>query len=98
MLNEGSLYPPTKRWRELTRQEQRERMETSADLLAILQWNRGDSRLTAWEEGFLTGMVRQIQEFHGAAKISPKQWDKIHQVLDKVAEDPAEEPEQEETD
>ena len=98
MLNEGSLYPPTKRWRELTQQEQRERMETSADLLAILQWNRGDPRLTAWEEGFLTGMVRQIQDFHGAAKISPKQWDKIHQVLDKVAEDPAEEPEQEETD
>ena len=90
MLDEGSLYPPTKRWRELTRQEQRERTETSADLLPILQWNRGDPRLTRWEEDFVTGMVRHIQTFHGAAKISPKQWDHIRLILDKLEEDPAE--------
>jgi hypothetical protein len=98
MLTEGSLYPPTKRWRELTRQEQRERMETSADLLPILQWNRGDPRLTRWEEDFLTGMVQHIRTFHGAAKISPKQWDQIRLILDKVAEDPGEDPEPEEMD
>jgi hypothetical protein len=46
---QGNAYPPAKRWRELTRQEQLERMELSADLLPILQWNRGDPRLTAWE-------------------------------------------------
>ena len=90
MLDEGSLCPPTKRWRELTRQEQRERTETSADLLPILQWNRGDPRLTRWEEDFLTGMVRHIQTFRGAAKISPKQWDHIRLILDKLGEDPAE--------
>jgi hypothetical protein len=87
---EGTAYPPTGRWRELTRPEQRERMELSADLLPLLQWHRGDPRLTAWEEGFLTCMVRHIQTFHGAAKISPKQWDKIRQILDKLYAEPSE--------
>ena len=90
MLTEGRAYPPTNRWRELTRQEQRERMELSADLLPILQWNRGDPRLTALEEAFLAGMVRHIETFHGAAKISPKQWDTIRQILDKRDTEPDE--------
>jgi hypothetical protein len=45
-MDGNAAYPPTKRWRELTRPEQRERMELSADLLVQLQWNRGDPRLT----------------------------------------------------
>jgi hypothetical protein len=85
---EGRSYPPTTRFRDLTRQEQRDRMELSADLLPILQWHRGDPRLTPWEEEFLTGMVRHVQTYHGAAKISPKQWDKIWAILDKLAEEP----------
>jgi hypothetical protein len=85
---EGKAYPPTKRFRELTRQEKRERMETSADLLNVLQWNRGDPRLSAWEEQFLTSMVRHIQTFHGAAKITPPQWDKIHEILDMLDKEP----------
>jgi hypothetical protein len=93
---EGTAYPPTKRWRELTRPEQRERMELSADLLIQLQWHRGDPRLTHWEEGFLTGMVRHIEAFHGAAKISGKQWDKIRAILEKLDADPAEAEELEE--
>jgi len=40
-------------------------MELSADLLPILQWNRGDPRLIAWEEAFLAGMVRHIETLHG---------------------------------
>jgi hypothetical protein len=92
----GNSYPPVKRFRELTRQEQRERMELSADLLPILQFWRGDPRLNHWEEGFLTGMVRHIQTFHGAAKITPKQWDKIRAILDKVMAEPAEPEESEE--
>jgi hypothetical protein len=89
-------YPPVKRFRELTRQEQQERMELSADLLPVLQFWRGDPRLNPWEEGFLTGMVRHIQTFHGAAKITPKQWDKIRAILDKVAVEPVEPEETEE--
>ena len=52
-------------------------MELSADLLPILQRNRGDPRLPAWEEAFLAGMVRHVETFLGAAKISPKHWDTI---------------------
>ena len=95
---EGRTYPPTKRFRELTRQEQRERMDTSADLLNVLQWNRGDPRLSAWEERFLTSMVRHIQTFHGAAKITASQWDKIHEILDKLAKEPTDPDQSGETD
>jgi hypothetical protein len=87
---QGNAYPPAMPWRELTRQEQRERMELSADLLPILQWNRGDPRLTAWEEAFLVGMVRHIETFHGAAKISPKQWAMIRLILEKLDAEPVE--------
>lgn len=62
-------------------------METSADLLALLQWHRGDPRASAWEEAFLTSVVRQIEAFHGAAPLSEKQWDKVWQVLDKLGAD-----------
>ncbi len=43
-------YPPVKRFRELTRQEQQERMELSADLLPVLQFWRGDPRLNHWAQ------------------------------------------------
>jgi len=83
-LTMGRVYPPTKRWRELTAQEKGVRLDIASDLLPILQWNRGDPRLTHWEEGFLTGMVRVLQTYQGKAKVSPKQWDKIRLILDKV--------------
>jgi hypothetical protein len=92
----GTRYLPVKRFRELTRQEQQERMELSADLLPVLQFWRGDPRLNHWEESFLTGMVRHLQNFHGAAKIAPKQWDKIQEILAKVTVEPAEQDESEE--
>jgi len=65
-------------------------MELSADLLILLQWHRGDPRLSHWEEGFLTGMVRHIETFHGAAEISVKQWDKIRLILEKLDAEPTE--------
>jgi hypothetical protein len=37
MRNEGNAYPPAKRWRELTEQEQVDRLDTAGDLLALLQ-------------------------------------------------------------
>ena len=52
----------------------------------ILQFWRGDPRLNAWEEGFLTSLVRLLQSTRGRAKITPKQWNKLHQILDKMAE------------
>jgi hypothetical protein len=79
-------YPPTQRWHELTTAEKTTRLDVSQDLLGVLQHWRGDPRLNAWEEGFLTGLVQLIQTYQGKAKITPKQWDKLHQILDKMAE------------
>ena len=98
MLNEGRAYPPTAHWRELTPADLAIRLETADDLLNVMQWSRGDPRLTAWEEDFLTGMVRMLQKYRGKVPPTPSQWDQIRRILDKVAEDSAEEPEQEETD
>jgi hypothetical protein len=96
MRNEGNAYPPAKRWRELTGQEQADRLDTAGDLLALLQWHRGDPRLTPWEEGFLTGMVRALQDYRGKAKVSPKQWDNIQRILQKLEREPAEQGTEEE--
>lgn len=87
MLTEGSAYPPTVHWRELTPVELAARLETADDLLNVLDWNRGDPRLTAWEEGFLTGMVRTLQKYRGKVAPTPKQWDNITKILDKLASD-----------
>jgi hypothetical protein len=81
---EGRVYPPTERFRELAPAERETRLDVAADLLSALQFWRGDPRLNAWEEGFLTSLVRLIQTTEGKAKITPKQWDKIHQILDKM--------------
>jgi hypothetical protein len=90
---EGNSYPSTQRWRELTEEERATRLDVAADLLGVLQMWRGDPRLNHWEEGFLTGMVQLIQTYQGKAKITPKQWNKLHQILDKLAEPETEETE-----
>jgi hypothetical protein len=77
-------YPPAERWQELTPQEQATRLLVSQDLREAIQFWRGDPRLNHWEEGFLTGMWQLIDRFHGKAKISPKQWDKLHAIFDKM--------------
>jgi hypothetical protein len=84
---EGRVYPPTGRFWELTPVERKTRLDVAEDLLQILQYWRGDPRLNAWEEGFLTSIVRLLQTTRGKVKITPKQWDKIHQILDKMARD-----------
>jgi hypothetical protein len=84
---EGRMYPPTGRFKELTPAERATRLEVAEDLLNILQFRRGDPRLNSWEEGFLTSLVRLLQSTQGKAKITPKQWDKIHQILDKMDSD-----------
>jgi hypothetical protein len=88
---EGHLYPPTGRFSELTPLERATRLEVAEDLLNVLQFWRGDPRLNYWEEGFLTSLVRLLQATRGRAKITPKQWDKIHQILDKMDRDEEEE-------
>lgn len=92
----GKKYPRMARWRRLTPLEQAERLDVAADLLESLQFWRGDPRLTAWEEGFMASIVQVIQTFDGKAKISRKQWDVIHAILDKMAREPPEAPEPDE--
>jgi hypothetical protein len=90
---ETKAYPPTARFRELSAEEKAARLDASADLLNLLQFWRGDPRLNSWEEGFLTGMVRLLQIYEGKAKISPKQWDKMHQIFDRMTEEMTEQEE-----
>jgi hypothetical protein len=90
MLTEGRAYLPTTHWRELTPVELAVRLEANDDLLHLLQWNRGDPRLTAWEEAFLTGMVRTLQKYRGKVPPTPKQWDQIRSILAKLDTDAAE--------
>jgi hypothetical protein len=42
------------------------------------------------EEGFLTGMVRALQDYRGKAKVSPKQWDNVRRILQKLELEPTE--------
>ena len=84
---EGHAYPPTGRFWQLTPAEQATRLDVAEDLLNILQFWRGDPRLNHWEEGFLASLVQLLQNTKGKAKITPKQWDKIHQILAKMDED-----------
>jgi hypothetical protein len=98
MLTERRAYPPTVHWRELTPEELAAQLETAEDLLNLLQWNRGDPRLNHWKEGFLTGMVRTLQKYRGKVAPTPKQWDKIRMILEKLEkldEEPAEMAEEE---
>ena len=83
----GRVYPPTGRFSALTLPERNTRLDVAEDLLNILQFWRGDPQLSPWEEGFLTSLVRLLQSTQGRAKITPKQWDKIHQILDKMDRD-----------
>jgi hypothetical protein len=90
MLTEWRACPPAVPWWELTPAELATRLETSDDLLNLLEWNRGDPRLTAWEEAFLTGMVRTLQKYRGKVAPTPKQWTKIRVILDKLEAEPTE--------
>jgi hypothetical protein len=79
----ASSYPPM-HWRDLTPEELAARLETADDLLNVLQWHRGDPKLNHWEEGFLTGMVRKLQKYRGKVAPTPKEWDKIRLILEKL--------------
>lgn len=84
---QGHTYPPMGSYWELTPAEQDTRLDVAMDLLNALQFWRGDPRLNSWEEGFMASLVQLLQNTHGRAKLSTKQWDKIHMILDKLADD-----------
>jgi|SRR5208337_855908 len=73
-------YPTTVMFRELPPEEKASRLETAADLLELCRFWRGDPRLDPWQEGFLGGMTRILQETKGKARISDKQWAKFREI------------------
>jgi hypothetical protein len=87
-LDSDIAYPSVALYADLSPFEKRERMALSQALLGLLQYWRGDPRMSHWEEYFYTSMVRIIQEYHGAAKITPKQLNKIQQIAEKLRTSP----------
>jgi hypothetical protein len=71
-------------WRDLTPAQLAARLETTEDLRNQLDWYRGDPRLTAWEEAFLTGIVRMLQTYHGTVEPTRKQWAVIRTLQEKL--------------
>ena len=63
-MDQGT-YPPTGQFRTLTRAQQAERLDVTEDLLANVQWWRGDPRLSAWQEGFLASMAHRLSISEG---------------------------------
>lgn len=56
----AKIYPPTDQFRFLSPDEQAVRLDAAEDMLALMQFWRGDPRLSSWQEGFLAEMVRRI--------------------------------------
>jgi hypothetical protein len=65
--------------------ERRVRLSLSADFAERVRWCRGDPRLTAWEEGFLTEIAAMIRRSRGRCRLSQPQWDKYWEIDGKVA-------------
>jgi hypothetical protein len=68
----AKIYPPTDQFRFLSPDEQAARLDAAEDMLALMQFWRGDPRLSSWQEGFLAEMVRRIDLSKGKYKVSPE--------------------------
>jgi hypothetical protein len=86
MLGKGP-YPPTAIFRELSREDQIERLDVAEDLLDLVKFWRGDPRLSAWQEGFLATMAQRLTISQGKYKVSHKEWDKIREIQDLMEQD-----------
>ncbi len=71
-------------------EEQQRRAALAAGLAAEVNGWRGDPRLTAWEEEFLTGIARDLQALGGEAVLTMRQRDKLDEILGGLARAPAE--------
>lgn len=63
--------------------EIRARMQTGERLKELCQ-NRGDPRLSAWEEGFLVGMAALLWKHYGQPPLSEKQAAIVLRLEDKL--------------
>ena len=86
----AKIYPPTDQFRFLSPDEQAARLDAAEDMLALMQFWRGDPRLSSWQEGFLAEMVRRIDLSKSKYKVRPKEWDKFWEIRDLMVVDPSE--------
>jgi hypothetical protein len=83
-------YPPTGRFYTLTPVEQAERLDTAEDVLANVDWWRGDLRLNWWQEGFLANLSGRLRISRGRYKMSEKEWNKYREIQELMLRDPPE--------
>jgi hypothetical protein len=76
----GREYPPEGRFWDLSPADRERRLEIAQDLVDHLRWLRGDPSLTAWEEGFLTGLEGMLRQSRGRYGPSRKQWDVVWKI------------------
>jgi hypothetical protein len=82
------------RWGELPPEERVTRLDVASDLLAMCQFYQGDPRLSAWQEGFLASMANILRQTGGRARISPKQWVKLQEIMALMEQAPDEDGEE----
>jgi hypothetical protein len=73
------------RFWELSCVEREIRLSLSRDFAERVRWARGDPRLSAWEEGFLTDIADMIRRSRGQCRLSQAHWDKYWEIDAKSA-------------
>jgi hypothetical protein len=77
--------PFVDRFWELSNVEREVRLSLSRDFAERVRWARGDPRLTAWEERFLTDIADMIRQSGGRCRLSQAQGDKYWEIDAKSA-------------
>jgi hypothetical protein len=79
---------PTRRpgnWWRVAPEVTAQRRETGRRVAAIVALARGDPRLSAWEEGFLTSLADILRRTNGHIELSEKQAMALLRIQDKVS-------------
>jgi hypothetical protein len=59
-------------------------VETSRAVATHIRQYRGDPRLTAWEEGFLTKMETLLRQYRFKIELSAAQLDVVWKITDRI--------------
>lgn len=83
---EGLQWDPqlTVPWERLNAANHKRRLDISYQLMLVVRILRGYPRLSATEEGFLTGLEAKLCESHFHYGCSRKQWDWLMGIAKKV--------------
>ncbi len=83
MLTKGSVKRRPGDYWKVPPEVTRLRQANAAFLIEFLQ-NRGDGRLSSWEEAFLAGLAVWLRESQYKPDLSKQQWTKIHEIQAKL--------------